>query len=144
LGLFGVAELFGHSLRSTSLIQCLGRHFCWQLSNQSPEGASNISNQATRDSESDGVNGYLTGYILPSVDNSHRLIICPPKDFTPEREDPNTINGVPLGQIKHICIIGAGAAGLGALKTIMDTKQYKAGMWKPVAFEARDNVGGIW
>jgi cation diffusion facilitator CzcD-associated flavoprotein CzcO len=47
-------------------------------------------------------------------------------------------------QIKHICIIGAGAGGLVALKCILDTPQYKVGLWKPLAFEARDNVGGIW
>lgn len=78
------------------------------------------------------LNGYPTEYILPSDDNDHPLITCSP---TPERED---------AQIKRICIIGAGAAGLAALKIIIDTRQYKAGLWKPVVFEARDNVGGIW
>ncbi|KAJ7158370.1 hypothetical protein C8R43DRAFT_1087061 [Mycena crocata] len=46
--------------------------------------------------------------------------------------------------IKTICIVGAGAAGLAALKTILDTPQYKAGLWKPTAFEARHRAGGIW
>ncbi|KAJ7512668.1 FAD/NAD-P-binding domain-containing protein, partial [Mycena galericulata] len=47
-------------------------------------------------------------------------------------------------QAKTICIIGAGAAGLAALRAILDTPQYKAGLWRPIAFEARDNIGGIW
>lgn len=47
-------------------------------------------------------------------------------------------------EVKHICIIGAGSAGLAALKSIMDTSQYQKGLWKPVAFEARNNVGGVW
>ena len=46
--------------------------------------------------------------------------------------------------VKHICIIGAGPSGLGALKVIKESPQYKAGLWKPVAFEARDAIGGIW
>ncbi|KAF8637833.1 hypothetical protein AX17_002463 [Amanita inopinata Kibby_2008] len=45
---------------------------------------------------------------------------------------------------KRICVIGAGPAGLAALKVILDTSQYKSGLWKPIAFEARDNVGGVW
>jgi Flavin-binding monooxygenase-like len=42
---------------------------------------------------------------------------------------------------KSICIIGAGPAGLAALKIILDSPQYK---WKPTAFEARDKIGGVW
>ncbi|KXN92125.1 Flavin-containing monooxygenase FMO GS-OX-like 9 [Leucoagaricus sp. SymC.cos] len=45
---------------------------------------------------------------------------------------------------KTICIIGAGPAGLAALKTALDSEQFKAGNWIPVAFEAREEVGGIW
>ncbi|KAJ7185569.1 hypothetical protein C8R46DRAFT_382260 [Mycena filopes] len=45
---------------------------------------------------------------------------------------------------KTICIIGAGAAGLAALRAILDTPQYKSGSWKPLAIEARDRVGGVW
>ena len=48
------------------------------------------------------------------------------------------------GDVKHVCIIGAGPSGLGALKVIKESAQYKAGLWKPVAFEARDAIGGIW
>ncbi|KAI0918604.1 hypothetical protein AcV5_002551 [Taiwanofungus camphoratus] len=47
-------------------------------------------------------------------------------------------------EVKHICIIGAGAAGLAALKVITDTIQYKEGLWKPIAFEEREKVGGVW
>jgi cation diffusion facilitator CzcD-associated flavoprotein CzcO len=46
--------------------------------------------------------------------------------------------------IKYICVIGGGAAGLAALKVISDTPQYKSGLWRPVAYERRDNIGGIW
>lgn len=41
-------------------------------------------------------------------------------------------------------MIGAGAGGLAALKIIMDTSEYKAGLWKPTAFEKREQVGGVW
>ncbi|KAJ7666259.1 hypothetical protein DFH06DRAFT_270837 [Mycena polygramma] len=47
-------------------------------------------------------------------------------------------------EIRNICVIGAGAAGLAALRAILDTPQYKAGFWKPTTFEARHQVGGIW
>jgi cation diffusion facilitator CzcD-associated flavoprotein CzcO len=43
-----------------------------------------------------------------------------------------------------ICVIGSGAAGLAALKVISETPQVRAGLWSIVAFEARDNVGGVW
>jgi cation diffusion facilitator CzcD-associated flavoprotein CzcO len=47
-------------------------------------------------------------------------------------------------QTKSICIIGAGPAGLAALKIILDSPQYKAGLWIPTAFEARNKIGGVW
>ncbi|PPQ71909.1 hypothetical protein CVT26_007204, partial [Gymnopilus dilepis] len=43
-----------------------------------------------------------------------------------------------------IGIIGAGPAGLSALKAVMDTPQYRAGLWVPTVFEARENIGGVW
>ncbi|EMD35458.1 hypothetical protein CERSUDRAFT_106812 [Gelatoporia subvermispora B] len=46
--------------------------------------------------------------------------------------------------VKLICVIGSGPGGLAALKVIVDSPQYKQGLWKPTAFEARDNIGGIW
>ncbi|KAI0720723.1 FAD/NAD(P)-binding domain-containing protein [Cerioporus squamosus] len=45
---------------------------------------------------------------------------------------------------QSICVIGAGPAGLSALKIIKDSSQYQEGLWTATAFEARDNVGGIW
>jgi len=46
--------------------------------------------------------------------------------------------------VKTICVVGAGPSGLAALKVILDTPEYKSGLWKPTAFEARGNIGGIW
>ena len=43
-----------------------------------------------------------------------------------------------------ICVIGAGPAGLSALKIIRDSSQFREGLWNVTAFEARDNVGGVW
>ncbi len=45
---------------------------------------------------------------------------------------------------KRVCIIGAGANGLATLKILAETHQVQSGRWKLVAFEERDNVGGIW
>ncbi|RPD75487.1 FAD/NAD(P)-binding domain-containing protein [Lentinus tigrinus ALCF2SS1-7] len=45
---------------------------------------------------------------------------------------------------QSICVIGAGPAGLSALKIIKDSQKYKDGLWTATAFEARDNVGGVW
>ena len=45
---------------------------------------------------------------------------------------------------KRICVIGAGASGLAALKVIADTPQYKEGLWQPIAYEAREALGGVW
>ncbi|KAF8496561.1 hypothetical protein F5888DRAFT_1705206 [Russula emetica] len=45
---------------------------------------------------------------------------------------------------KRVCIIGAGANGLATLKILAETHQVQSGQWKLVAFEERDNVGGIW
>ncbi|KZP27054.1 hypothetical protein FIBSPDRAFT_1040482, partial [Athelia psychrophila] len=59
-------------------------------------------------------------------------------DFLPDiRSDTST-------HVKHICIIGAGAAGLAALKAIVETAEYEAGSWVPVVYEAREDVGGVW
>lgn len=46
--------------------------------------------------------------------------------------------------VKDICVIGAGPSGLAALKVIAETPQYKEGIWRPVAFEAREALGGVW
>ncbi|KAI6099920.1 hypothetical protein EDD16DRAFT_498255 [Pisolithus croceorrhizus] len=44
---------------------------------------------------------------------------------------------------KRICVIGAGASGLAALKVISDTSHFKSGTWSVTAFESRESVGGI-
>ena len=48
------------------------------------------------------------------------------------------------GRASRICIIGGGAAGLAILKVLQETDEYQAGLWKLVAFEARDELGGVW
>ena len=49
------------------------------------------------------------------------------------------------GAKQKICIIGAGTAGLAALKSITETRQFKEKLWQEVvAFEARDDLGGVW
>ncbi|KAI0788907.1 hypothetical protein C8Q75DRAFT_768410 [Abortiporus biennis] len=45
---------------------------------------------------------------------------------------------------KDIAIIGAGPSGLAALKIILDHPLFNQGLWRPVLFEARDGIGGIW
>ncbi|KAI5887056.1 FAD/NAD(P)-binding domain-containing protein [Schizophyllum commune H4-8] len=47
-------------------------------------------------------------------------------------------------QPANIAIIGGGAGGLAVLKAVLDSPQYKSGLWKPTLFEAREEVGGIW
>lgn len=58
--------------------------------------------------------------------------------------DKTLCNGFTDSDAKTICIVGGGAAGLACLKVILDTDQYKYGLWKPVLFESRDQVGGVW
>ncbi|KAG1812143.1 uncharacterized protein BJ212DRAFT_1465252 [Suillus subaureus] len=45
---------------------------------------------------------------------------------------------------KRICIIGAGPAGLAALKVISETAYFKSGKWSVIAYETREKVGGVW
>ena len=45
---------------------------------------------------------------------------------------------------KAIVIIGAGPAGLCALKCVLDREEYKNGDWDVIVFEARDDLGGVW
>ncbi|KAJ3553277.1 hypothetical protein NP233_g12682 [Leucocoprinus birnbaumii] len=47
-------------------------------------------------------------------------------------------------QEKSILIIGAGSAGLGALKTAVDISKEDNLNWKIVLFEEREDVGGVW
>jgi cation diffusion facilitator CzcD-associated flavoprotein CzcO len=50
----------------------------------------------------------------------------------------------PPSRRQRICIIGAGAAGLAALKTFKDTPQFKDGIWELIAYESREDLGGVW
>ncbi|KZV73407.1 FAD/NAD(P)-binding domain-containing protein [Peniophora sp. CONT] len=45
---------------------------------------------------------------------------------------------------KRIAIVGAGAAGIGTLKAIMDLHEEMRRGWSVVAFEERAGVGGVW
>ena len=55
-----------------------------------------------------------------------------------------TVDPLSTEASKRVCIIGAGANGLATLKILAETHQVQSGQWKLVAFEERDNVGGIW
>ena len=48
------------------------------------------------------------------------------------------------GRTTRICIIGGGAGGLSTLKVLLETEEYKTGLWEVTAFEARDEIGGVW
>lgn len=85
------------------------------------------------------------GREMPSRAESNRLVESSPADFLMDL----ILSSIPEADLhpdisQSICIIGAGPAGLAALKIILDSPQYKAGLWKATAFEARDKVGGIW
>ncbi|KDQ09019.1 hypothetical protein BOTBODRAFT_69400 [Botryobasidium botryosum FD-172 SS1] len=45
---------------------------------------------------------------------------------------------------KRIAIVGAGAAGLASLRVFLEEPASKQGHWEIIAFEARDDIGGIW
>ncbi|KAG8834456.1 hypothetical protein FRC17_008678 [Serendipita sp. 399] len=45
---------------------------------------------------------------------------------------------------KRIAVIGAGSAGLGALKILLATKEWEDNEWEVIAFEQRSDLGGIW
>ena len=55
---------------------------------------------------------------------------------------PHTFRLMP--QSKRICIIGAGPTGLAALQAVLESPQYSSGLWEPVLFEQKANVGGVW
>jgi hypothetical protein len=77
---------------------------------------------------------YSTLPLSVSIANilNHNVIVYP--GFV--RQEP------PTG--KRIGVIGAGPAGLAALKVILDSEEFKAGLWQPIVFEARGDVGGVW
>ena len=45
---------------------------------------------------------------------------------------------------KRIGIVGAGPTGLAALQAILESPQYATGLWEPILFERKANVGGVW
>ncbi|PPQ73591.1 hypothetical protein CVT24_007959 [Panaeolus cyanescens] len=51
---------------------------------------------------------------------------------------------MPQQQKQHICVIGAGPVGLAAVKTVIQSPEYKAGQWVPTVFEMKEKLGGVW
>lgn len=45
---------------------------------------------------------------------------------------------------RDICVIGGGPSGLAALRVILDHPLFRSGTWRPVLFEAREAIGGVW
>jgi cation diffusion facilitator CzcD-associated flavoprotein CzcO len=45
---------------------------------------------------------------------------------------------------KRIVVIGAGAAGLVAVKTLRSTPEFARGEWEILCLERRRALGGIW
>ncbi|KAG0705074.1 hypothetical protein DFH29DRAFT_315789 [Suillus ampliporus] len=64
--------------------------------------------------------------------------------MTSVQDVPQHLLGHNLECEKRICVIGAGAGGLAALKVISDSAYFKAGKWSVIAYETRTTVGGIW
>ena len=55
------------------------------------------------------------------------------------------IRGSATEQVKRVAIIGAGTAGLAALKTFVhDTPKPDGQRWEIELFEQRNDLGGIW
>ena len=52
--------------------------------------------------------------------------------------------GSPQEPTKSIAVIGAGSAGLAALKTLLDLPEETRKGWKIVLYEQRRDVGGVW
>lgn len=55
-----------------------------------------------------------------------------------------TLNHPDTTPPKRICVIGAGPAGLAALKCITSHPSYISGQWLPFAYESRSDIGGVW
>jgi hypothetical protein len=65
-----------------------------------------------------------------------------PRDATPA--PARALRCLTMAHGKAIAIVGAGPAGLAALKAVLDSEQHRAGRWSPLVFEAREELGGIW
>lgn len=48
------------------------------------------------------------------------------------------------GPTKSIAIVGAGSAGLAALKALLDLPEETRQGWEIILFEQRRGVGGVW
>jgi hypothetical protein len=60
-------------------------------------------------------------------------------------EDPTSELPIMTEQVKRIAIIGAGSAGLAALKTFVhDFPKPDGQRWEVELFEQRSGLGGIW
>ena len=45
---------------------------------------------------------------------------------------------------QKIVIVGAGPSGLASLKAVLDSGEFRDGLWDVAVFEAREEVGGVW
>ncbi|VDC06650.1 unnamed protein product [Peniophora sp. CBMAI 1063] len=61
--------------------------------------------------------------------------------FKPDHDEQVVFDAQPT---KRIAVVGAGAAGIGTLKAIMDLDEEMRRGWSVVAFEERVGVGGLW
>ena len=69
----------------------------------------------------------------------------PPKPLRLEDDALTSELPITTGQVKRVAIIGAGTAGLAALKTfIHDIPKPDGQRWEIVLFEQRSGLGGIW
>jgi cation diffusion facilitator CzcD-associated flavoprotein CzcO len=66
-------------------------------------------------------------------------LLALPSSWQPHSPEP--VHVVPC---KSIAIIGAGSAGLAALKTFLDLPEDTRHDWNIALYEQRRDVGGIW
>jgi hypothetical protein len=76
------------------------------------------------------------------------LLSCPgnlQRTLPLDGEPPTPETPTTTGQVKRVAIIGAGTAGLAALKTfIHDIPKPDGQLWEVELFERRNGLGGIW
>lgn len=82
-----------------------------------------------------------SGYSTAARHTRQPHLLC---DFTKGQLSPMLMTQANQAPSKCICVIGAGPAGLAALKYLSQTSYFKTGSWKVVAYESRSKVGGIW
>jgi hypothetical protein len=78
----------------------------------------------------------------------YNLLSCPgnsQQTSHPDDEPPTPETSTTAEQVKRVAIIGAGTAGLAALKTfIHDIPKPDGQRWEVELFERRNGLGGIW